>query len=41
MLQFADKHYPQVECLVKADSDNYLNITNLEDLCDSLKGNNI
>jgi hypothetical protein len=38
MLLFTNKHYPQVDCLVKADSDNYLNVSNLEKLCDSLKG---
>jgi hypothetical protein len=38
LLQFTDKLFPQVDCLVKADSDNYLNVSNLEDLCESLKG---
>ena len=38
MFMLAEKDYPNVECLVKTDSDNVLNVTNLEELCDSLKG---
>lgn len=50
MLLFTDKNFPQVECLIKADSDNFLSmildkkinifldISNLEHLCDSFKG---
>ncbi|KAI6176096.1 Hexosyltransferase [Aphelenchoides bicaudatus] len=38
MLQFTDKFFPQIDCLIKVDSDNFLNVSNLEDLCSSLKG---
>ncbi|KAI6206988.1 hypothetical protein M3Y94_00978100 [Aphelenchoides besseyi] len=35
MFLFAQSHYPSAKCVVKVDSDNVLNVTNLEDLCDS------
>ncbi|KAI6218688.1 Hexosyltransferase [Aphelenchoides fujianensis] len=35
MFLFAQAHYPAAKCVLKVDSDNVLNVSNVEDLCDS------